>query len=225
MTRPLAAVKRCSRRTPISIGVLAASLGACSAIADPVLELVQLPVPGTVIAVRIRNIASTPVAGWQAFLEFDSARLSFISGAYITTNFGLPVINPITASANHVNIASGINPSLNQNPTTLDQDVAILVFNPLGTGCEARVRIRPATLPPTRLTNTSGQPILPLITISPWPNCPADINRSGSIGVQDIFDFLALWFASDCRADVNNVDSVTVQDIFDFLAAWFAGCP
>jgi hypothetical protein len=41
--------------------------------------------------------------------------------------------------------------------------------------------------------------------------------------VQDIFDFLAAWFAASPLADVNAVSGVTVQDIFDFLAAWFAG--
>jgi hypothetical protein len=28
-----------------------------------------------------------------------------------------------------------------------------------------------------------------------------------------------------CPADVNNSGQVTVQDIFDFLTSWFAGCP
>ena len=31
--------------------------------------------------------------------------------------------------------------------------------------------------------------------------------------------------APTCRADINNSGSATVQDVFDFLAAWFAGCP
>jgi hypothetical protein len=42
--------------------------------------------------------------------------------------------------------------------------------------------------------------------------------------VQDIFDFLAGWFAGNPAADFNGVGGITVQDIFDFLAAWFAGC-
>ena len=54
--------------------------------------------------------------------------------------------------------------------------------------------------------------------------CPADINCSGAVTVQDTFDFLSLWFAHSDRADFNNSGTVTVQDIFDFLAAWFAGC-
>ena len=52
--------------------------------------------------------------------------------------------------------------------------------------------------------------------------CPCDINASGAVTVQDIFDFLNLWFANDPRANFNGVAGVTVQDIFDFLSCWFS---
>ena len=54
-------------------------------------------------------------------------------------------------------------------------------------------------------------------------DCPADYNGDGALHVQDIFDFLAGWFAGDPRADFKGVGGAGVQDIFDFLAAWFAG--
>jgi hypothetical protein len=54
--------------------------------------------------------------------------------------------------------------------------------------------------------------------------CPANFNLLNGLTVQDIFDFLNAWFASDVRCDFNHVDGVNVQDIFDFLNAWFAGC-
>lgn len=54
--------------------------------------------------------------------------------------------------------------------------------------------------------------------------CPADFDCSGALTVQDVFDFLAAWFASNPRSDVNGSGAATVQDIFDFLASWFAGC-
>jgi hypothetical protein len=50
----------------------------------------------------------------------------------------------------------------------------------------------------------------------------ADFNNDCAVGVQDIFDFLAAYFAGDARADVNRSGGVTVQDVFDFLAAYFA---
>ena len=55
--------------------------------------------------------------------------------------------------------------------------------------------------------------------------CPADFSCSGSLSVQDIFDFLAAYFGGDVRADFNTSGATSVQDIFDFLAAYFAGCP
>lgn len=54
--------------------------------------------------------------------------------------------------------------------------------------------------------------------------CLADFNGDEAVSVQDIFDFLAAYFAGDPAADVNGADGVTVQDIFDYLTAYFAGC-
>ena len=56
------------------------------------------------------------------------------------------------------------------------------------------------------------------------PCCKADYNQSGSVTVQDIFDFLGGYFSQDAKADINGVGGVTVQDIFDYLAAYFGGC-
>ena len=53
--------------------------------------------------------------------------------------------------------------------------------------------------------------------------CAADFNNSGSLSVDDIFDFLNAWFAGNPAADFNG-GGLAVQDIFDFLNAWFAGC-
>lgn len=64
-----------------------------------------------------------------------------------------------------------------------------------------------------------------LVLLRDISTCAPDFNNSGSLSVQDIFDFLNAWFAIDPRADFNLANGVTVQDIFDFLAAWFAGCP
>jgi hypothetical protein len=60
--------------------------------------------------------------------------------------------------------------------------------------------------------------------VTPVADCPADYNLSGRVDVQDVFDFIAGWFANDPHADVNDSASLTIQDVFDFIAAWFAGC-
>jgi len=58
------------------------------------------------------------------------------------------------------------------------------------------------------------------------PCCAADFNHAGGVTVQDIFDFLAAWFAGSPSAAYggNGFRFPTVQDIFDFLGGWFAGC-
>jgi 6-phosphogluconolactonase (cycloisomerase 2 family) len=68
------------------------------------------------------------------------------------------------------------------------------------------------------------RPELAMVTWSPHPACPADINRDGQAGVQDIFDFLAFWFANDPRADFDQSGAVALEDLFAFLGAWFTGC-
>jgi hypothetical protein len=54
--------------------------------------------------------------------------------------------------------------------------------------------------------------------------CAVDFNCSGSLSVQDIFDFLNAWFSGAPEADFDGLNGLQVQDIFDFLNAWFAGC-
>jgi hypothetical protein len=66
-----------------------------------------------------------------------------------------------------------------------------------------------------------------VVPASAWTRsipCPIDYNNSGTVSVQDIFDFLNSWFAGAAAADFNHVGGLTVQDIFDFLNAWFLGC-
>ncbi len=60
---------------------------------------------------------------------------------------------------------------------------------------------------------------------NPTTCCPANFNQAGGLSVQDIFDFLAAYFANSLSADFNSSGGLSVQDIFDFLAAYFTGCP
>ncbi|MCC6319892.1 MAG: hypothetical protein IT438_00465 [Phycisphaerales bacterium] len=64
-----------------------------------------------------------------------------------------------------------------------------------------------------------------LVPVAGGGPCPADFDGSGELGAQDLFSFLAAWFASLPGADFNASAAVTVQDIFDFLASYFRGCP
>ena len=57
------------------------------------------------------------------------------------------------------------------------------------------------------------------------PCCYADCNKLNGLSVQDIFDFLNVWFTSSPYARINGNGTTTpeVADIFDFLNIWFAG--
>lgn len=54
------------------------------------------------------------------------------------------------------------------------------------------------------------------------PACLADWDGSGGVGVQDIFEFLASFFADE--ADADGSGSTTFDDLFVFLSRWFQGC-
>lgn len=54
--------------------------------------------------------------------------------------------------------------------------------------------------------------------------CPGDWNASGQATVEDVFNFLAAWFANNPTADFDGSGSIGAQDIFSFLAAWFTPC-
>lgn len=57
------------------------------------------------------------------------------------------------------------------------------------------------------------------------PCCLANFNKVGGITVQDVFDFLAAWFAGNPIANItdNGAGVPTIQSIFDFIDAWFTG--
>lgn len=57
---------------------------------------------------------------------------------------------------------------------------------------------------------------------NPCEDCPADHNCNGQVSVQDIFDFLADYFAQAAPADFNGVGGVTIDDLFAFLGKFFS---
>lgn len=67
-------------------------------------------------------------------------------------------------------------------------------------------------------------------TLSSWqltvyghePACWCDWNLSGDLSIQDLFDFLASYFAG--KGDFSGDGVIGMQDLFDFLACWFGGC-
>jgi hypothetical protein len=93
---------------------------------------------------------------------------------------------------------------------TSTQTLTVTNVSPVDGAAEITVRVANAC------GMVTGAPPIHLV-------CSGDFNCSGTLSVQDIFDFLNAWFAGNPTADFNS-GGLAVQDIFDFLNAWFAGC-
>ncbi len=65
--------------------------------------------PGEKVTVELwqRNLTQA-VQGFQAWAQFDSTQMTFVSGTYTATPYGLPVITPITAVGDDIDMAAGI---------------------------------------------------------------------------------------------------------------------
>jgi hypothetical protein len=108
---------------------------------------------------------------------------------------------------------------------------AVYLPVPRPTGVEAGTRVRLVGSTDT-CSNFCGIPTCVTgAQVSPCtPSCRADFDQSGALGVQDIFTFLAAYFAqipgaSPPGGDFDQNGTLTVGDIFAFLAAYFTGCP
>lgn len=107
------------------------------------------------------------VRGYQAFLQFDTARLTFGSGAYITPMpYGLPIITPISAAGANLDLAAGINDLGGQVPTSSSADLVTLNFTAGATEGLTQVTFRPHD-PPSRFTDPFGGPVVPTLLDSP----------------------------------------------------------
>jgi hypothetical protein len=51
--------------------------------------------------------------------------------------------------------------------------------------------------------------------------CPADLNNSGGVDVDDLFTIISSWGpCEDCPADLNGTGAVEIDDLFTVLGAW-----
>jgi hypothetical protein len=195
-----------------------------SACAEPTVSLFVVSGPDLSIAVGLSDLAEHPVAGYQVILSYDPYRFTFVSGQYLTNSFGLTFLNPIGGELGTVRLAAGVNTFAGQQPLTTDATVAILRFVPAHASRVPEILIVSDSLPPTRLSDVLGQPIVPITLVSLERACAADYDENGEIAVPDIFAFLSDWFSGSCKADING-GGLSVPDIFAFLSLWFARCP
>lgn len=121
--------------------------------------------PGETVNIKLkqRNLTSAS-AGYQAWLAFETDKLSFSSGSYTASPYGLPVITPIAADGDNIDLAAGINP-VDQDPATADADLVDLTFIAGSTNSSTVVTFRTHD-PATMLTDLDGDEIIPATTDS-----------------------------------------------------------
>jgi hypothetical protein len=183
--------------------------------------------PSNLVQVTLRMVdvaPATPAAGFQAFLTFDTTRLSFVNGLYTSNPFGLHIIAPITAVGNTIDLAAGINTFVGQPPTSADSDLVVLTFQVL-TQCGLDVDFRPHN-PPTRLSNALGDAILPLTLSSGEVSCAADVSPNGAVDVDDLITVILHWGncasapPACCPGDTNASGAVDVDDLIAVILSW-----
>lgn len=124
----------------------------------------------TVTATLSMKDLGTEAAGFQAFLEYDDAALTFTGWSYTAAPFGLPVLNTpavVNPSPGLLDLASGINQFGGQSASMADADLVTLTFTVAGgDDCEAEdLLVFRNHAPPTRITDIGGDELTPLTTI------------------------------------------------------------
>jgi uncharacterized Ntn-hydrolase superfamily protein len=109
-------------------------------------------------------------------------------------------------------------------PPVLDPDgtVRVEILSPwpgAGDAGEDRFAVRIEPVGAATPTNRAVT-LMPFTGLARVPH--ADFDLDGQRTVQDIFAFLAAWFAGSDGADYDNSGSADVADIFQFLSVWFA---
>lgn len=176
------------------------------------------------VTVSMANLGPAPAAGFQAFLEFDTAKLDFQGAVYTLTPFGLPVIVPVTAVGDTIDVASGIDQLAGQAPTLADAELVGLLFEALQDGCGTQgVAFRPHD-PPTRLTDAFGGSLDPVLVDLPQQDPDPDFDNNGVVNGLDLAMLLATWGqcadSTECFADLFCDGTINGFDIAVLLAAW-----
>ncbi|MCC6321298.1 MAG: hypothetical protein IT438_07670 [Phycisphaerales bacterium] len=176
----------------------------------------------------------TPVAGspnsWNfAFpaVEVTTNVTATFSGSPLPVapqTLATPFTGTIVINGNTATITSTLDLNLTPDPVTTPTPLAPLPFTiPAGQQlCAGLNLILSMTINSSTFTNTSTAN---LVADGTRIACRCDWNNSGSVTIQDVFDFLTSYFGAS--ADFNADTSTTVQDIFDFLTCFFArplGC-
>lgn len=106
---------------------------------------------------------ASPVVGYQAFIEFDTSKLAFVSGAYTEIPYNMPILG-ITASGGNIDLANG-----SVTPTSTSAMLADLEFTvPPGVADTTTQVVFRQHDPPTQFTDNLGNPITPVLSNSTY---------------------------------------------------------
>lgn len=206
-------------------GALAASPASQAARLELRLESGPGPyAPGETITVGLwmTDLGGDAAAGFQAFLTFDPGSLDLIGGLYTSVPFDLPIIPIAEGPGGTIDLAAGIDVEVGQPPSSADARLATLVFETLVPTCLPALDFRP-TIPPTRITDPIGVPILPLQLVAFNESCPADLVPNGAVDFSDLTVLLANWNGA-CVGDLDGSGSVDFADLVELLSLW-GPCP
>lgn len=154
--------------------------------------------PGETVTVRLwMTCLQQPVSGYQAFLGFESNVLEFLSGSYMLPDpFGLPILFPITANGNAIDLAAGINIFAGQPPTAADAMLVELVFRSRNVTGATAVAFRPHqpasrfSVPGDTYVNAStvDSPVIQVSASCVTACSPevGDVNQDGQITEADV---------------------------------------
>ena len=124
--------------------------------------------PGEPVTVTLsQSCLPELVSGYQAFLSFDPAALTFESGSYIgPLPYGLPIITPIATDDGEINISAGIDNQNGQVPTSSGADLVTLSFT-AGAAEGPTLIVFRAHDPATRFSDEYGIEVSPTLLDSP----------------------------------------------------------
>lgn len=183
----------------------------------------EIPIePGdfVVLTVSMTICDGREAAGYQAFLHFDETEFQFVHGTYTTEPFGKPIIWPIAADGEEIDLSAGIDIEQGQPPTSEPAELAYLTFMSVSGGCRNSVWFDDHE-PPNRISDPFGEPITPLsLDDLPETPCPADIILDCEVDVQDLLELLGRWGELGGPADIVPDGIVNVGDLLFLLGEW-----
>ncbi|MHC5004806.1 MAG: hypothetical protein ACYTJ0_16980, partial [Planctomycetota bacterium] len=177
--------------------------------------------PGDEIVVHLSMSVCELVAGFQAFVSYDPAELTFVEGHYTAEPFGQPIIDPIMAVGGAIDLAAGIDQTIGQAPTDEPAVLAVLTFTAEQAFCLPSSLAFRDTVPPSRFSDPSGNSVDPLLTTELAATCKSDVDRDGVVGIDDLMFVVQDYNNEDpCNTDVDGNGVVDVDDLVQVILDW-----